>query len=81
MIEYVKKVDKLESAPPWIGGYSLITSADSSNYMWMLNEPFDGLMNGFLSLKELGERDKVEVERELVRRVKERGEINEGIYV
>ena len=67
MIEYVHKVDKLKSAPPWIGGYSLIASADCFNYMRKLNEPFGGLVNGFLSLKELSERDKVEVERELVR--------------
>lgn len=79
IIEYVKKVDKLESAPPWMGGYSLIESADSSNYMSALNEPYDGFVNWFLSFKELSERYEMEFERELVRRFKERGEIDEGI--
>ena len=78
-IEYVKKVDKLESAPPWMGGYSLIESANSSNYMSALNEPSVGFVNWFLSFKELSERDKGKVEMELVRRFKERGEIDEGI--
>lgn len=72
MIEYVKKVDKLESAPPWIGGYYLMEDNGSSHYMRMINEPFDGFVNGFLSFKELSERDKREVERELVRRFKGR---------
>lgn len=79
IIEHVKKVDKLESAPPWMGGYSLIESADSSNYMSGLNEPSVGFVNWFLSFKELSERYKRKIARELVRRFKEMGEINEGI--
>lgn len=73
MIEYVHKVDKLESAPPWMGGYSLIESANSSNYMSALNEPSVGFVNWFLSFKELSERQKKKVERELVRRVEKKG--------
>lgn len=73
MIEYVHKVDKLESEPPWMGGYSLIESDDSRNYMSALNEPFDGIVDWFLSFKELSERYKREVERELVHRVEKNG--------